>query len=605
MASRSDRSAGAVSLDSFNEQAAQCPINSPRSLAAMHRLGISAAELQYRPPSHRSFVEGVDSQTAELVQDYVQRRFEHFEHKRQAKIQALREERQAAIREEMESGDGPLASHRSGSSNGESRLVAQARDRASTAIEMEKEEIARMQQRLFTKLNNALAFEIRRAQTLDRAQSKVEYANHRAEAEKQHRADLQAEKELQAQQAVSEQQRRLAQEAEARRALNEQAWADSQRLAAAKQEQERERRRLEKQAQADMRDRAEEKRLHLESIQENQRQHARAKEAELARKEEERIRGVEEQRRQLAEFHAEQQRHLQTKLEHAGSRAAQLAEAKRRRFEEKEAAAEAKRREYEEDRAWEREQVRRRALDKEEHLRATQAQAEAILRSKAETTLAKEQAVAERLAQRQRDRALEEEERRSWLADREAARRKVLESSVHRREERGNAILSKRAESDARSDQAMRKREAEIKQRKLSEQLLAEDRKEQVARMARIQQNQRDQLLARIQADRERVDSLQNQSLQLTQQRAKLRDMAERQQVQVLEQFARLRADPSKLKHLDPTNVDVVRMGFLSQAQAAKLMSFRSALALLQAPHRTHTHAPRSTHAQPLYSPAL
>ena len=572
-----------MNLENFNEHAPACLINSPRSLAAMKRLGISGSELLFRPPSHRSFVEGVDAQTAELLPDYVNRRYNHYEHKRQAKVRALREEREADI---QQANGGQMVLHSSAHHGADSALIAQARERASTALEMEKEEIARMQQRLFTKLNNTLAFEIRRAQTLDKAQAKVDYAHARAEAEKQYRASIQAEREEQQKQAVAEQQRRLREEAEQRRQQAAEDWQASQRHSAQKVQEERERRARERQAQVDHRNRTEEKRLQLESIQEMQRRVIAEKEAHLAQKESERLRAEEERRRELAEYNAAQQAYLKDKLDGAAQRAAQIAEEKRARFEEKEAAAEAKRREFEAERAWEREQARLRGQEKDQQLRSAQDQANAILRAKAEAVLRKEQEHADRLAERNRLRAMDEGERRAWLADREAQRKFILNQSYAMREERGNQILAKRAALNSRSNRAMAQREAEIRERKLAEQLLAEDRKEQVARMARIQQNQRDELLHRIQTDRERIESLQHQSHQLAQQRLKLRDMAERQQTELLQKFDKLRAHPEKLRAMDPNNIDVVRMGFLSQEDAAQLLSFKS---------DTHTHT-HTTH---------
>ena len=576
---------GRVSVANFNDRASVCLIDSPRSLAAMARLGIDGAELLYRAPGHRSFVEGVDAQTAELLPDYIQRRHGHYEAKRQAKLRALREERQAAIEDEQagyehDAYSSPMGAHR----GSDSHLVAQARERASTALEMEKQEVARMQQRLLTKLNNTLAFEIRRAQTLDRAQSKVEYAQSRSEAERQARAQQQAEREMASKHAVAEQQRRLAEEAEERRRMNEEAWIESQRQAKQKQDEERERRRLDRMAQVDARNRGEEKRLQLEAIQEMQRQTIAAKEAELQRKENQRLAADAEQRRQQAEFNEAQQRYHRDKLEQAAHRAAQIAEQKRQRWTEKEMLAEQKRAEFEADRAWEREQMRLRGLQKEEQLRQAQAQADAIQRAKAEATLAKEQAAADRLAERERVRAMDEHERRAWQAERDAQRRQILEQSYEMREQRGSQILAKRAQLNARSNSAMRRREAEIRERKLAEQMLAEDRKEQVARMARVQAHQRDQLLQRIQSDRDRIDSLQQQSQQLAAERLKLRDMAERQQAELLAKFEKLKAHPERLRNLDPDHVDVVKMGFLSQEEAAQLLSFKSDRA-----HRTHT----------------
>lgn len=592
-ASSAAAGSGVVTLDNFNEHAAACLINSPRSLAAMKRLGISGAELLYRPPSHRSFVEGVDSQTAELLPDYVNRRYNHYEHKRQAKVRALREEREADIAQGSSAGGQQMVLHSSAHHGADSALIAQARERASTALEMEKEEIARMQQRLLTKLNNTLAFEIRRAQTLDKAQSKVDYAHARAEAEKQYRAAQQAEREEAQKQAVAEQQRRLREEAEQRRQQAAEDWQAAQQHSAQKLQADRDRRAKERQAQVDHRNRTEEKRLQLEAIQEMQRRVIAEKEAHLQQKENERLRAEEERRREMAEYNAAQQAYLKDKLDGAAARAAQIAEEKRARFEEKEAAAEAKRREFEAERAWEREQARLRGLEKDHQLRAAQEQSQAIQRAKAEAVLRKEQEHAERLAERDRIRAMDEGERRAWLADREAQRKFILNQSYALREERGNQILAKRAALNSRSNRAMQQRDAEIRERKLAEQLLAEDRKEQVARMARIQAHQREELLHRIQTDRERIESLQHQSHQLAQQRLKLRDMAERQQTELLQKFERLRAHPEKLRALDPNNIDVVRMGFLSQEDAAQLLSFKSVantLTLTNAAHTTRAH---------------
>jgi hypothetical protein len=404
----------------------------------------------------------------------------------------------------------------------------------------------------------------------------VEYAASRAEAERQYRAQQAAARDEAQKQHVAEQQRRLAAEAEQRRQASEQAWLDAQAHAAAKLEAEREQRRRDRAAQVDHRNRSEEKRRQLEAITSMQRARIEDKEAELARKEAERLRAAEEERRRTHEYNAAQQRYLKEKLDNAAARQAALAEEKRARWSEKEEHAEAKRRDFEAERDWERHQARLRAQAKDEQLKQAQAQADAVLKAKADATLAKERRVAQRLADRERERAMDEHERRQWLADREHMRKSILHQSYAMREERGQQILAKRAALQGRSAAAMRRREAEIRERKLQEQMLADDRREQVQRMARVKEHQRDALLQRIQTDRERIDSLQAQSAQLAAQRLALRDMAERQQQALLQQFKQLAAHPERLRELDPDNVDVVRMGFLSQEDAAALMSFKS-----------------------------
>jgi len=169
----------------------------------------------------------------------------------------------------------------------------------------------------------------------------------------------------------------------------------------------------------------------------------------------------------------------------------------------------------------------------------------------------------------------QEHERKMWLQDREQARKHILEQSYWLQETRGQRILAKRAALNSRSNEAMRMRHAEIKERKLAETLLAEDRAEQVARMARIKENQREVLLQRIQADRDRVESLAQQSAVLAQQRLRLRDLAEKQQQHLLHQFDKLRAHPERLAQLDPNNVDVVRLGFLNQEDLGELLNFQ------------------------------
>ncbi len=579
-------------LDNFDEHAPHCLINSPRSLAAIRALGLEPAELQFRPPSHRSFTEGVDAATAQLLPDFIQRRFNHYESKRAAKVRAAREERARSIQEGAMVPYGQHSpSHSNAHHGADSILLAQARERASTAIELEKEEIARMQQRLRTKLNNTLAFEIRRAQTLDRAQSKVEYANQRAEAEKQYRAQQQAEREEAQKHSVTETQHRLALEAEQRRQANEQAWLDAQEAARQKLEAEREARRRAREAQSDSRNRNEEKRMQLENIQAEQRRRIEEKERYLQQKESERLRAAEEERRRVAEYNAHQQQHLKHKLDSAAQRAAQIADEKRALFEEKERIAEQKRREFEAERDWEREQARQRAAEKEHAIREAQAVADAHIRAKADAVLDKQRRAEQRLAQSAQERAMDEHEHRHWLKDRENMRKSILHNSYAMREERGQQILAKRASLNARSNEAMRRREAEIRERKLAEQMLADDRREQVKRMQRVQEHQRDALLHRIQTDRERIDSLQAQSAQLASQRLALREMADRQQTALLAQFESLKAHPERLRNLDPNNVDVVQMGFLSQEDAKQLMSFKSV-----SDTHTHTHTNTRVH---------
>jgi hypothetical protein len=120
-----------------------------------------------------------------------------------------------------------------------------------------------------------------------------------------------------------------------------------------------------------------------------------------------------------------------------------------------------------------------------------------------------------------------------------------------REQERIEEIKRKRTELDANSLKAGERLHKRVEEEKIERKLTQQDRLDYQARMQRVQEYERQQILKKIEHDSVRVATMKDQKAQLMQQRLQLRAGADEQRRKIMEEFERMKKK-SNPKDLDP-----------------------------------------------------
>lgn len=544
-----------VSLDDFDEHARWSQINSPRSLEACAAQGIEPEELLVRTVAY--FKEHSTPVEAEIPH-YAEKRFLHYEENRQAKLKLCRQERQNIITGGSRGSD--AVEHQDSSSSDAIKLAQQ---KADARLQAEHVNMEKMQQRQMKKLNNMLAFEVLKQQTVNKFQASIDRQATREREEQIARANEAKEKELQMKLVVEEKRRKDEQEAHNSRLQAQKAYAEAQR----KMDQIAEEREKKKKEAAERANEREiltiERRRHLEAIQKAQMDSIQARAAVMAEKEEERLAIMEQVRQEKIRETAEKAAQKALLLQRASERNDQLMRQKREEFLVKEQHAEERRQAFEQHREEEKVQRARMAVQKEMELERAKQFAQAKLEEKRNQYYTKEERAEQRRQERERERQKEQYQLKLKIEAKERGRLDAIQSAQNMIDMRVNDLLEKRATLEEKQQAAISARQKEQQEAKLQEQLLQMDRQEHVVRMRRIKQYQKSKLLQKIALDAERVETMQRSYAILAQKRAEMRALGDLQQTALMDNFNKLKKS-GRMADIDTDNCDVVKLGLLN-----------------------------------------
>lgn len=506
-----------VTVDDFDEESDPCNITSPRSLEACEATGIVPEELIKRGFDYfreqAKLARGIEGQ-----EHFIRKRSEHFEQKRLKKLQVVRQQRQELIKHERE------------------RAEAEKED-LNAVLEMERRNLEKMKERQKKELQILLAYELKRQQVEEQNRKNMEIARQREEKQREEQLQRMKEWEVHQRRTLEEKmQKQLEEEEEARRTADRITRENSQKEQELQEKEEQAKREL---AARNAR-RMEQRRLKRIAVERKNLAMQRAlikRREEMEKQEEERLQKLEDQRIQAAtEARAELERKKE-KFEATQLNNQRLLEEKREAFVAKERFAEERMFEFELARAKEQEENRRRAQEKTEHLKRVKEKSDELIQLEIERALEKEEAVNERLAQREREQ--EEQRRVQKQLDRMKAeeRKDAIQRALMMEMERANQIEQKRAVSDERTQQAMREMQERIMLKQAQDKLLQEDRKEHALRMKRIQEYETRKLTQRIESDSQRVAQMKAEQEQNAEMRRRMRDQGTQQRALIMEKF--------------------------------------------------------------------
>mmetsp|Transcript_32485 Transcript_32485/g.63566 ORF Transcript_32485/g.63566 Transcript_32485/m.63566 type:complete len:587 (-) Transcript_32485:113-1873(-) len=535
-------------LENFDEHARTCGSLTPRSVEACHAQGIEPDELLVKTVAW--FKEVMTPVDAEIPK-YAEKRFLHYEQNRQAKLRLVRQERNNIIN----ASGGPA-----GTLQGDGFLAQQAENDA--RLKAEEVNLQKMQDRQMKKLNNMLAFEVQKQQTMSKFQESIDRQKAKEEADRQEKARIAKEKEIQMRIVQEEKKRREAVEAAESHRMAQKAYAAAQRkLELLQEEQERKKKELQQKAQ-EREIKAVERRRHLQAILAAQAEATRQRAEGMKAKEEERIAYMEEQRllkKQQADQKAAAKNFM---FQRAMQKNEEVLRQKREEFLVKESLAEERRQTFERQREEEKNERARAAAQKEAEIERAKHQSWLKLEQRKQRAYEKEERAQVRRDERARLQAIEDEKKRMLLAQKEVSRREAINNAQSILDQRVDDFLRKRANQTAKQDQANMERAKKLQEQKLQESLLQMDRQEHVTRMRRIKAYQKSQLLKKIALDNERVRMMKGQFAVLANKRADMRALADSQQSVLMANFEKLKKS-GKMKYIDADQCDVVKLGLL------------------------------------------
>lgn len=524
-----------ATLDDFDDNVATVSF-SPRSQEAIYSLGFEPNELLKRSVDNLPVLPGE-------TKEFLDRRRQHYERKRQAKVEECKKRRQEIISHGgfVSSGhDSPPSPMSTRSSSGPGTPVSESTDKVSHAIAEEKRRAEKMLQRQRKELFTMVMAEVKRQQAEEASRKTVEMSEKRAQEEARRRLERQKEWEAAMKRAQED---KLEQEREHQKQIarqNAEAHADLQRQIEKQKEEERKRKKdLERQAQEREKKKAEFQ-ADIEAKQKAHEDMVRAKQKQLEESDRQRREFLERQRKELLDQAEALREKFRQRFETNMKNQDQIREQKRQEFERRSQLAEERKRMFEEQRDKQRQQAKEKSLEKDMLIQRVREQADANLQNRIETAKAREEAVRKRLQEREEQHKQEEEERKEQEKEKQAKRQEVFHHNLQLLEQRIKTIETKRKEIDERNQLASELLSQKIQDRQMEERLLKEDREEHVRRILRIKDYRRTKLLEKISSDMQRVDDMKNQQKRLTEERMKMKHDSDIAREHLMHSFEKL-----------------------------------------------------------------
>lgn len=539
-----------INLDNFDELNSAPPIlTSPRSIEACRMLGIEPEDLVQRPLEY-FFARSVHSRAADDA-ELVEKRAIRHERSRQIQLRNARAQRhelidaglngvhssmslrtrsfcRSPIREKLS-----MSLHNTTSTSGVQHEI--------TAIEREKKDIERMQQRQVAEMQQMLAFELKMADLHEERERK--------EAEKRRQDEMQARERRQRQRESDELKRRreleraeqhkLELEVARKEAQQKQAEA-MQREQRARKEEERRRR----DAQLSEKERArrqEEVRLQTELTQVAQLREAEKKAHEIARRDERRRQQLEYKKRLKALEVSEKQQRNKMRITSVLQDKEMLQAAQKRDAERKQLLSEERRRQFEDERLQKEEELRCQAQRKKEAIDMVHQQLQLREQKRRDRLIQQEQDVERRLQMKELEKQSERELQKQEELRQEEERRRAYERMEQQLRQKQETYVTK-AEEKARVTRLMLDQKRQSVRSRLQEAKLREEEIQAALARRQKQDSYRLELLvSRIESDNQRARLLKEQRQALLRRRQQIKQSASRQKQEILDSFYRMK----------------------------------------------------------------
>lgn len=507
-----------ISLENFDPKKRAPPyLDSPRSLEACRRSGIDPEELLQRPKGY--FRRLLGKHTPKAI---VRMHKDHYEQRRLEKLKLVVDARLAVMNEESMLGPA---------------LSSQTVDKNNFLIQHEQRKLALMQKKQELEMQQMLEHErvledIRRRNEDKEEKAKmredlrlVEVEAARREAEDRRLREEERKRELEA-----------AREQEIRD-LQQEKFLQEQRKLQEDERKAKERKRAARQREMELQEKQEQLRLQTEMIMNEQRAAVEARRREMEARDAARLEMLERRKKMMQKRSAETRRAKMERLETAKANLQAVLSDQRRRFQEKQRLSEERRQYFEFQRYQQKVQSARRSEAKQKSIARTLAQSRKIeLRRKREYLASMARAEQRRqelalLAEYEKATKQRQEEEREQQRQEVKRRMEVIEAE--RKAEVFMRLQQSEAQvADVRARQAWEHR---VNQERMA--LQRQDREEEVRRVMRVQEYQREKTLHRIKSDDAKAAKVFQEKQALMEMRLALRRQIEARKQQLLQQF--------------------------------------------------------------------
>lgn len=521
-----------ISLDNYDPSRKKPPyLTSPRSLEACRRQGIDPAELLVKTKHEFTIEEckGLDKVAADL-------KYDHFLERRQLKFDLVRTERQKVI--ELE-GQGLWSSSKS---KGPLDFKVSVDSNLSSAlIDREKKELERIQRRQQQEIQQIVEHEVNIETIRERNDEKTAKAKMKEAKHQTALRDKRTQQEIKKRQDEERKRRQVKEDTLLQRKLAKEQYERQQKKKEEDELRDKLRRKEAKERDRQAAKKREEFQKNTEDLLTQQQLKTEERLRELDEKEAKRKRKLEQQHQLKKALAARTQAQKTVKLEAAKRNLNSMLEEQRRGAELRQKKLEEKRLHIEEERKKAVEDARRRAEKKAHEIqRVIQAN-----QTEEEERLLRLNEAKERLEERQAQLAeAKEKEMKDKAAKAIRKQQKIdaiREANVSIVNQRIEKVIDKQREKEEAVKKLKNSQRKMLVIKKTAEELKRQDRFEEVKRMARQQDYQREVVMDRIQEQYSRVQLISKEKQSILEQRKQLRKDVEIKKKQLMEKFERLK----------------------------------------------------------------
>ena len=509
------RDSRCVSLETVSFVDIKERINSPRSLEALGTLGIDVDKLYYM--SFNDFIYR-HPELRNISKDLQEKRYNHYESKRQTKIQRAKDKRQEII---------TYMTTTNNNKRYRSKSVSDYhKERASTMIKSEQEKLRLLKNQQIGELKNMIEFEYKMEEIRKRNAEKIQQQQLKEEEMRRHREMMRKEKERQQKMQEKRKEERIRAEMEEYERKEKERKEEDKRLYLEEMKKKEE---LEKEKQRRMNEskkKQEEFKKKIESIITAQQNELLERQKELLRKEEQRKMNLEEIKRMNYIQHKEKQKKTQERIDKALSRNDSAFSSKQNDYERKQKQAEEIRKRFALERLNKQRQQEIQNRQKELEIIEVLKRNDELIQKRIETYNDKQKKIKER--QRERDVILQQQmkDKRIKLHEKE---RKCIEARQRNErliEEDRKKILLKIALSENKIQKQKDINNRLYMERYIESAIRKDDIEENILEKEKAMEFKRLQRLYEIEEKNKRVEDMKVQKMELYEQRRKMnRDM--------------------------------------------------------------------------------
>lgn len=317
---------------------------------------------------------------------------------------------------------------------------------------------------------------------------------------------------------------------------------------------------------------AKERKRKTEAIREQHRKETEARMAKMVEHESKREAYIAAEKERLHRENQEAQEKKQARLQANQEKQAYIMAERKRQFEEKDLKASVKRHEFEEKRRIETEEAHERARQKRIAIESAINTANQILEGKKEEYRQNQRRSEARLALRREKEQRQAEIRHQELLDKEADRKKKLQSARDKEAEWIRQTVEQRQIKNEKAAHANDYKVRELNLKRISNELGKIERQEYVVRKQRVKNYANESLKQRFENDRIRTREMKTQYEIVAKERKFMQAEAIRNQKLILEKFEEYQLKHD-LRELDIDNVDVRALGLVDPSVFAMIDS--------------------------------